>query len=64
MKAVYNLVFKRTSTFAVATIASVFFFERTLDLVSTNIYRSVNKGVSCVKKSDYLIRIFANLLIF
>lgn len=50
MKAIYNFVFKRTSTFAVAAIASVFFFERTLDIVSDNVYRSVNKGVS--EKSD------------
>jgi ubiquinol-cytochrome c reductase subunit 9 len=41
----YNLVFKRTSTYAVAIMASVFIFERSFDLVAENIFYSANKGV-------------------
>lgn len=44
--ALYNLVFKRTSTYAVAIMASVFFFERAFDLGSEAIFNSANKGVS------------------
>jgi ubiquinol-cytochrome c reductase subunit 9 len=46
MKALYDIVFKRTSTFAVGIVASVFFFERTFDMASDNIFRSINRGVS------------------
>lgn len=45
MKAVYNLVFKRTSTFAAGIMLSVFFFERTFDLASDGLFDSTNKGV-------------------
>jgi len=38
------LVFKRTSTFAVAIIASAFFFERAFDVAADSIFESVNKG--------------------
>lgn len=48
---VYDLLFKRSSTFAITIIASAFFFERTLDLASNSIYESVNKGVSFFEKS-------------
>lgn len=45
-KAVYNLLFKRQSTFMVTIIASAFVFERTFDIVSDGIFRNRNKGVS------------------
>lgn len=45
MKALYNLVFKRTSTYAVGIIASAFFFERAFDLGAETLFYSVNKGV-------------------
>ncbi|CAB0038850.1 unnamed protein product [Trichogramma brassicae] len=41
---VYNLLLKRSSTFAVTMLASAFFFERTFDMVSDGIFRSINKG--------------------
>ncbi|KAH8292577.1 hypothetical protein KR018_003106 [Drosophila ironensis] len=44
MKAIYNGLFKRTSTYAVAIIASTFFFERAVDITSNLIFESVNKG--------------------
>ncbi|XP_017125662.1 cytochrome b-c1 complex subunit 9 [Drosophila elegans] len=44
MKVIYNTLFKRTSTYAVAIIASAFFFERAIDVTSTTIFESVNKG--------------------
>lgn len=55
MKALYNLVFKRTSTYAVGIMASVFIFERTFDLAAENIFFAANKGVSIEAKNDYSI---------
>jgi len=46
MKVIYNTLFKRTSTYAVAIIASAFFFERAIDVSSNMIFDSINKGVS------------------
>lgn len=45
MKAIYNLVFKRTSTYVVGIMASVFFFERAFDMGSEACFNNVNKGV-------------------
>jgi len=42
--AIYDILFKRTSAYAVGIIASAFFFERTFDLVSETIFTSANKG--------------------
>jgi len=44
MKAVYNSLFKRTSTFAVAIMGSVFLFERGIDVASEQIFYAINKG--------------------
>ncbi|EDV36710.1 uncharacterized protein Dana_GF13094 [Drosophila ananassae] len=44
MKVIYNTLFKRTSTYAVAIIASAFFFERAVDVSSNLIFETVNKG--------------------
>lgn len=46
MKVIYNSLFKRTSTYAVAIMASAFFFERAIDVTSNLIFDSINKGVS------------------
>lgn len=46
MGALYNLVFKRTSTYAVAIMASVFIFERAFDIGAESIFFAANKGVS------------------
>jgi hypothetical protein len=46
MKAIYNLFMKRTSTYAVAIMGSVFFFERGFDVIADGIFESTNKGVS------------------
>jgi len=48
MKVIYNTLFKRTSTFAVAIIASAFFFERAIDVSSNMMFDSINKGVSII----------------
>ncbi|XP_020280678.1 cytochrome b-c1 complex subunit 9 [Pseudomyrmex gracilis] len=40
----YRLVFKRSSTFAVAVLASAFFFERSFDMASEKIFDTINKG--------------------
>lgn len=45
MKPLYNLVFKRSSTYAIGIMASVFFFERAFDMVADNIFYAANKGV-------------------
>ncbi|XP_037917298.1 cytochrome b-c1 complex subunit 9 [Hermetia illucens] len=44
MKALYNSLFKRTSTYAVVIMASAFFFERSFDMVSESLFETVNKG--------------------
>ncbi|XP_037050022.1 cytochrome b-c1 complex subunit 9 [Bradysia coprophila] len=44
MSFLYNLVFKRTSTFAVGILASVFFFERGFDVAADALFESHNKG--------------------
>lgn len=62
MKAIYNIFMKRTSTYAVAIAASVFFFERGFDLVADGLFESHNKGVS--EQADYLIKIFAQYRTF
>lgn len=46
MGVLYNLIFKRTSTYVVGIMASVFFFERAFDLGSEAVFNNVNKGVS------------------
>ncbi|EDW02326.1 cytochrome b-c1 complex subunit 9 [Drosophila grimshawi] len=44
MKVIYNTLFKRTSAYAVAIMASAFFFERAIDVSSNTIYDTINKG--------------------
>ncbi|XP_055902469.1 cytochrome b-c1 complex subunit 9 [Eupeodes corollae] len=44
MKAIYNSLFKRSSTFAVVILASTFFFERSFDMASEAIFTSANRG--------------------
>ncbi|XP_076255452.1 ubiquinol-cytochrome C reductase complex subunit oxen [Rhynchophorus ferrugineus] len=41
---IYNTVFKRTSTFALACVASAFFFERGFDLACDTIFNRINEG--------------------
>lgn len=40
------MVFKRTSTYVVGIVASVFFFERGFDVAADAIFENHNKGVS------------------
>ncbi|XP_076279528.1 ubiquinol-cytochrome C reductase complex subunit oxen [Lasioglossum baleicum] len=40
----YTVIFKRSSTFTMAIIAGSFFFERSVDLFSDNLFKSINKG--------------------
>ncbi|PBC33456.1 cytochrome b-c1 complex subunit 9 [Apis cerana] len=42
--ALYNFIFKRSSTFTIAIIASSFFFERAFDLISNEMFEQINKG--------------------
>ncbi|XP_055856421.1 cytochrome b-c1 complex subunit 9 [Episyrphus balteatus] len=44
MKAIYNSLFKRSSTFAIAILASTFFFERSFDLAAESIFNNANRG--------------------
>ncbi|VVC97850.1 cytochrome b-c1 complex subunit 9 [Leptidea sinapis] len=39
-----RLVFKRTSTFALAVASGTFFFERTFDVISQSIFENINRG--------------------
>ncbi|RZC40984.1 UCR UQCRX QCR9 domain containing protein [Asbolus verrucosus] len=41
---IYNSVFKRTSTFALACVGAVFFFERSFDLTSELLFDKINEG--------------------
>ncbi|XP_046611355.1 cytochrome b-c1 complex subunit 9 isoform X1 [Neodiprion virginianus] len=41
---VYNVICRRSSTFALAIIAGTFVFERTFDTISNQIFDSYNKG--------------------
>lgn len=43
---VYDLLFRRTSTFVATIMASAFFFERTFDLGSEYMFDKINEGVS------------------
>ncbi|KAJ8982573.1 hypothetical protein NQ317_005044 [Molorchus minor] len=40
----YNSIFKRTSTFALACVACAFFFERTFDLGVDTLFNKINEG--------------------
>ncbi|XP_017764673.1 PREDICTED: cytochrome b-c1 complex subunit 9 [Eufriesea mexicana] len=40
----YNLIFKKSSTFTVVILTGAFFFERALDMASDKIFYAVNKG--------------------
>ncbi|CAG9767580.1 unnamed protein product [Ceutorhynchus assimilis] len=42
--AIYNTLFKRTSTFALIIVGSAFFFERGFDLGCDTFFDSYNKG--------------------
>jgi hypothetical protein len=41
---IYNIFFKRTSTFALTLCAAVFLFERSADGVADSIFDRINKG--------------------
>lgn len=47
---VYNLLFRRTSTFAVTIFAGAFVFERAFDPFMDGIFERLNQGVSIVNK--------------
>ncbi|XP_037948172.1 cytochrome b-c1 complex subunit 9 [Teleopsis dalmanni] len=44
MKVVYNALFKRTSTYVLAIMGSVFFFERGMNVLADTAFDSYNKG--------------------
>ncbi|XP_018566313.1 cytochrome b-c1 complex subunit 9 [Anoplophora glabripennis] len=41
---IYNTIFKRTSTMALACVISAFFFERSFDLGSDLVFEKINEG--------------------
>lgn len=41
---VYNLLFKRSSTFTLVIITSSFMFERAVNLFTDKMFDSINKG--------------------
>lgn len=45
-KSVYNLLFRRTSTFAITIMVGAVFFERMFDQGGDAIFESLNRGVS------------------
>ena len=42
----YNNIFKRSSTYALAIVTGAFFFERSFDLTADYIWNENNKGVN------------------
>lgn len=40
-----NMIFKRTSTFAVAVAGGAFFFDRTFEVVTEYVFDKYNEGV-------------------
>lgn len=57
---------KRTSTYAVAIMGSVFFFERGFDVIADSVFDSTNKGVSVesekmIIQSSEILHEFFNL---
>ncbi|RZF45356.1 hypothetical protein LSTR_LSTR002799 [Laodelphax striatellus] len=43
-KALYNNIFRRSSTFALTICVSAFFFERAFDMGTEAFFRNYNKG--------------------
>ena len=41
----YNVLFKRSSTFTVTILVGCFIFERGLDVITDKIFEQVNQGV-------------------
>jgi len=41
---IYNAVFRRSSTYALAIVTGAFFFERAFDMTAEHIYSEINKG--------------------
>jgi ubiquinol-cytochrome c reductase subunit 9 len=41
---VYNVFFKRSSTYLLTTVVGAFFFERFSDQLCDNIFDSINRG--------------------
>ncbi|ESN93557.1 hypothetical protein HELRODRAFT_88593 [Helobdella robusta] len=51
---VYNVLFKRTSTFALTCLVGAFVFERFFDQMSDSIFERINQGklFKHIKKAD------------
>lgn len=45
VNSIYNNVFRRTSTFALACLGGAFMFERGFDMLANNMFESMNQGV-------------------
>lgn len=45
---IYQLLFKRTSTYALSIAVGAFIFERTFDTTCEAFFDNVNKGVSSI----------------
>lgn len=55
---VYNLLFKRTSTYALTVVAATFFFERAFDVGAETFYEKHNEGVRIPTSFDLALFIF------
>lgn len=60
-RSVYNLLFRRTSTFAVTIMVGAVFFERIFDQGGDAIFDQMNRGVS-VSVGDFIVCITLTLL--
>lgn len=45
-RSVYNLLFRRTSTFAITIMVGAVFFERVFDQAGDAVFDNINRGVS------------------
>ncbi|XP_076340267.1 ubiquinol-cytochrome C reductase complex subunit oxen [Tachypleus tridentatus] len=41
---VYHTIFRRSSSYALAVIGGVFFFERGFDMLADTVFDNINKG--------------------
>ena len=48
LSGLYNAVFRRTSTFALAIVVGAVFFERAFDVCTDSYFRNINRGVRVV----------------
>lgn len=55
-RSVYNLLFRRTSTFAITIMVGAVVFERVFDQAGEAVFDNINRGVSHLSVDFFLTR--------